>query len=869
MRNRLLKAGGTCLLTILFSAMCFIGALANGYDLFELEAIGVMKDLPQHELNDNVSRDVFSRIAINISGYGQVTSSSENLPFNDISDSLYASDITVLYNLGIVSGNGGGSFDPERTITHDEAKKIIVSILGYGAVLQSNSIEAYRMEASKLGIGLSVPHDAPLTYEQVYELIDQALDVNILEYNFNSRYSVSDSTLKDMLQIGKNDENLIHMRGVVTADASTYLYNINSSLEKNQIEIEGKIYNLESVAPIGFVGQEMEFYVSGGEDGDKNLITMLRPWKKTNIYEFESRYIDNVSASTISFYKSNDRSSKTRVKLSDTTLVIYNGRPEEIDLTKLNDMKYAEVKLIDNGDDNIADVVFITEYVYCVVNDINVENNRIYLEASTPFEGTRNLELDTEDEDCYVAIWDAYGNTLDINKIEAKNLLCISKSTDGGSLNIMVSDNFIEGTLNTVADDRVVVDGETYEVNTDFEGLTTGKKIELWTDMNGRAVVIKNKRESGDYAYVYKTYTEPSGEVGVTLIKSGDVEVKVLETENEDGGASTKTPNLVCYNDGLESYVLADKVKVNGARKSAADAVSEIIDNPVIFKTDNNGKINAFEFPETISNDVTKTYNGYELTFGKSAGTAFGIESGTTSAICIPTNSDATKEDLKTSIELINGVSYTVTGYELDTDTQLAGLLLVKAEMRSGIAGSISASSDVAMVKSVDIVLDDDEEEALQITLLEDGEDITYNSAKCLDISAAANSIERGSLIAYSLDDKNKLDNYEVLQEPDNYINFWLDLYSNNEKYCGEIKDIRYHYVSSLKGRWVNNITVGPYGENEIDTTYEFYERSPVPIYIITGKKNVETGSFDDIMPGDRVFVCLNIGVPRALVIKR
>lgn len=210
-------------------------------------------------------------------------------------------------------GTEAGSFDPERTITHDEAKKIIVSILGYGAVLQSNSIEDYRMEASKLGIGLSVPYDAPLTYEQVYELIDQALDVNILEYNFNSRYSVSGSTLKDMLQMGKNDKNLIHMRGVVTADASTYLYNINSSLEKNQIEIEGKIYNFEGVAPIGLVGQEMEFYVSGGEDGDENLITTLRPWKNTNIYEFESRYIDNVSASTISFYKDNDRSSKTRV----------------------------------------------------------------------------------------------------------------------------------------------------------------------------------------------------------------------------------------------------------------------------------------------------------------------------------------------------------------------------------------------------------------------------------------------------------------------------------------------------------------------------------------------------------------------------
>ena len=86
---------------------------------------------------------------------------------------------------------------------------------------------------------------------------------------------------------------------------------------------------------------------------------------------------------------------------------------------------------------------------------------------------------------------------------------------------------------------------------------------------------------------------------------------------------------------------------------------------------------------------------------------------------------------MKTSIELINGVSYTVTGYELDTDTQLAGLLLVKAEMRSGIPGSISASSDVAMVKSVNKVLDDDEEQVLQITLLEDGEATEETPAGC------------------------------------------------------------------------------------------------------------------------------------------
>ena len=50
--------------------------------------------------------------------------------FSDISDSEVALAAATLQGFGVVDGTGGGSFDPNGTLTRAQACKLIVGIMG-------------------------------------------------------------------------------------------------------------------------------------------------------------------------------------------------------------------------------------------------------------------------------------------------------------------------------------------------------------------------------------------------------------------------------------------------------------------------------------------------------------------------------------------------------------------------------------------------------------------------------------------------------------------------------------------------------------------------------------------------------------------
>ena len=52
------------------------------------------------------------------------------------------------------------------------------------------------------------------------------------------------------------------MRGIVTADNATFLYNPVKNLKTNQIQIGGETYTLTTSGFKGYVGQEVEYYVT-------------------------------------------------------------------------------------------------------------------------------------------------------------------------------------------------------------------------------------------------------------------------------------------------------------------------------------------------------------------------------------------------------------------------------------------------------------------------------------------------------------------------------------------------------------------------------------------------------------------------------
>ena len=262
----------------------------------------------------------------------------------------------------------------------------------------------------------------------------------------------------------------------------------------------------------------------------------------------------------------------------------------------------------------------------------------------------------------------------------------------------------------------------------------------------------------------------------------------------------------------------------------------------------------------------SKYYNANELTFGKTGNLAFGIAQDRTRSICLPTNALASDDDLKEFVELLNGVQYNVMGYALNDSTHIVDILVMNSEMRSGTAGITNSSSDVAMVDSVSTSLTEEGEERIVVSMIFNKELKEYSVSDLIQNSESFLRLNCGDLIAFSLDAFDNLNGYEVIQAADNYYDFILGEYTENERFCGIVTDIDYNTISNKKNRWIHALNVG-FEDGSAKTVYEVLARGSMPIFVLEYRGRVRAGTIDDVKPGERIFVLSNTDVPRAVVV--
>ena len=125
-----------------------------------------------------------------------------------------------------------------------------------------------------------------------------------------------------------------------------------------------------------------------------------------------------------------------------------------------------------------------------------------------------------------------------------------------------------------------------------------------------------------------------------------------------------------------------------------------------------------------------------------------------------------------------------------------------------------------------------------------------------------------GDLIAYSLiEGSDELNGFTLIQGANSYSGgFLLNAFQSNESCLGKVVDCKYNYVSQFKSRWTDSVTIDYDGRT---TTYEVFMTGTPPIYLLEGSKVIDTLTFDDIQIGDRIFVSANLGVVRAIVVRR
>lgn len=157
----------------------------------KLERLQDIKILPESitdsNLGETISRAEFAYIAARM--LHNVERQTSDTPFIDVAESnVYSGYINELALVGYVKGDGTGQFYPDRPISYNEALKIIISVIGYGDLINSQSLgnEYYEKIADQLGVlsKVRLGQNNGLTKGSTVDIVYHLLTAKINDVNY-------------------------------------------------------------------------------------------------------------------------------------------------------------------------------------------------------------------------------------------------------------------------------------------------------------------------------------------------------------------------------------------------------------------------------------------------------------------------------------------------------------------------------------------------------------------------------------------------------------------------------------------------------------------------------------------------------------
>lgn len=870
-----------------------VPVMADGNSLaFDMESLGITAGMNAGARQaEYVRRDEFAQMVVNMMLQQDVAKSLEDAAyFTDVADSPYKGAINLLAQMNYISGSGNGVYNPSDYITYGAACKILIHALGYNVITEDKSLNGYQFVAGNIGVTDGVDSGAQyLTFRQAMIMFDNTLDIGMMiptYYNDNitPSYEIDeDRTYRSFLN-GRTGTGVVKMRGIVTADISTYLYEPVKNLKANQLQIEGKTYTLNTTAPKGYVGQEVDFYITR-TDYEEGYITAIAPTNKNTVFDFSGSQVDKISSGSIEFRTAD---AKYEVTVNSATRYIVNNRLElKYNLTKdLEADESVVIRTVDNNEDEIADVVFVFNYTDCIVESVSAETNTVTFEDGFMFGTTKSIKLD--EEKIYWEIHDADGNSIALDTLKAGDVVSVAMSSDKEAVRFVKGIDPIEGITVSRDGEYITIDDVEYIMGDTLvnEEVDLGIKVVGYLNFLGTLVDYEEEQLDHNYAYVY-SYSKTTGLSGgckVKMLLPEYISIKEVEGEVDELSGEVATSNsLFVRNKSVVIYPTEAKISFNGTKMNAETALAQVVDKPVSYKFNENGNITRIDTLESVDSvDITaseskndcvqlnkKKYNGTENLFGGGKGSPFAIQENYTLAFCVPLYAEQTKssvsdEDLTVFVELSNGLEYESNGYEMDETNEVVDVLVIQRIMNSDMAIPVVDTSDVGMVISVSDVLSDNVEYKA-ITLLTDGKEQKFIVSDTRVGQSVFSKIEKNDLVAYTLDGFDQINSVLILQKNDEYYESFTDSYS-----YGEVKNIEYNKVSNSRVRRVNRVEMGYSGVNGTESTTELLVRNPAPVYIIEGRDEARAGSLNDIQIGDMVYMSIyNLIDVRAVVIKR
>lgn len=879
----------------------YVAMAADSIDAaaFDLQSLGIMTGDENGDLNldANLTRAEFAAITVRLMDLETVTQFAPDAGYRDVPADYWAKgEINLLSSLNILNGAGNQMFEPEEEVTLEMAAKIMVNALGYNypALENGGYPFGFLTQAQKIGLLVGVDQSVtPLSRKEIALMAHNALDIDMMIKSVGEadEYQVvKGETLRNRF---RTSQDIQKYTGIVTATIDTYLDTPVSDLSDNEIEINGKIYQMLDKSFKKFFGQNVEFYAKEDTASGREIITTMAPADKNEVFTFDADDIKEVAGKRIQYYLDDKGKSAKSLRYQEDTVLVKNNRPlENWNEGTVSGTSRGLITAIDNDDDGIIEVILIKEYTSAVIDDVNAENQMVYFKDGFTLFGKKYFDLDPQDPELYVTVEDAEGNAVTADQLEQGAVFsAFENAFDNSRQEVIVSQSAVSGTIQQVDEDFVTIEGNEYKRETDnvLGDFRPGDQIKAYLNFRDEIVYAEKETTKASYGFVVGVASTSSlgTETMLRVLIPDTLAERFEEEDNEDGGEATKISKVAGRNKEIREYRAADRLTVAGEKLASADAIRNTVLNRVIsFTVNSDDEINKITFPTEVgeeepgdgSIDVVqaKTYNSYEKTFGKTSGGAFGVTENTLT-ICVPSNGDSSYSDetYLVDVEMKNGRTYDVKAFDQNPDTKTADLIVIQSVMREGVKGTINTKSKVGFVTDSAISLDEDGEEALLISMLSEGGAHEYKVSKTIEDKDRFRSIVKGELIAYSLDGRDELNNYESLTDGkglDKNTPVGSSASEHFKGFCGYLIDAEYNTVSNSLNRWVHEFYCGlePDG-NAAGNPYEILKNSGPEVYLYQTRSGAaEYIDIKEVQMGvDKLFISSSEDTVRAIVVIR
>ena len=555
MRN-LKRALSLALAAVMVLGMMVIGAGAVNLDDFSdkdeivnTEAVTVLttlnvingKDDGSYDPTGIVTRAEMAKIICVIlnGGSDPALGASTTHTYTDTVNHWAEAYIEYCTQLGIVAGKGNGTFDPNGTVTATEAAKMLLVALGYNASFENMVGANWAVSTNvlanqnKLYAGLAIDVDAGLTRDNAAQMAYNALNCEMVEYNY-ALVTGPDGSLTSIPTVDKKDDTLlsdkfggVRVEGVVLKNEQT----ANNFDGKTRIDITnedeltkvghnfGDTATFEVSTDASILGTSVFFYavpsVASPTNAEKALVlgSVMDSGKNVIVTNTDSFDKDESNAgNALTAAVINDYMDDEDIDVNDATVVFVNGSMDTVPnngsiaallASKLGNKVGYETKFIDNDNDGVTEAVVQTQYSFGKVIRYNSDEKDGGLTIDTD-PTTKDVKADKIVGLADVALNDyvnyyEMGSKLYVSKAETLTGTIESVKENGNRLKANLT---VDGTTYTFTTDVYTMDGVLEDPDNFVASEFVGKEITLYLDPFGYVAASSNVNGYTDYAYI-------------------------------------------------------------------------------------------------------------------------------------------------------------------------------------------------------------------------------------------------------------------------------------------------------------------------------------------------------------------------------